>query len=137
MKLFYTDEDLEKNKNKRNAIKDTLTELRDSIPWPRFLPILQKVFRDKSPKAPGGRPAYPLELMMKILVLQRVYNLSDAQTEYQILDRNSLKDFLGLDVDSTVPDEKTIWYYRNKLSRSPETLVCVKKPERVPILPFI
>ncbi len=78
MKLFYTDEDLEKNKNKRKAIKDTLTELRDSIPWPRFLPILQKVFRSKSPKAPGGRPAYTLELMMKILVLQRVYNLSDA-----------------------------------------------------------
>ncbi len=60
MKLFYTDEDLEKNKNKRKAIKDTLTELRDSIPWPRFLPILQKVFRGKSPKAPGGRPATPL-----------------------------------------------------------------------------
>ncbi len=60
MKLFYSDEDLEKNKNKRKAIKDTLTELRDSIPWPRFLPILQKVFRGKSPKAPGGRPAYPL-----------------------------------------------------------------------------
>jgi|GEM_PF-4683254 len=47
MKLFYTDEDLEK-KNKRKAIKDTLTELRDSIPWPRFLPILQNVFRGKT-----------------------------------------------------------------------------------------
>lgn len=117
MRLFYTDADLERNEGKRKAIKDTLSELRDTIPWDRFLPILQKVFRGKSPKAPGGRPAFALDLMMKVLVLQRVYNLSDAQTEYQILDRNSFKDFLGLGVDSRVPDEKTIWYYRNELAK--------------------
>jgi IS5 family transposase len=117
MKLFYTDADLERNEGKRKAIKDTLSELRDTIPWTRFLPILQKTFRGKSPKAPGGRPAFPLELMMKVLVLQRVYNLSDAQMEYQILDRNSFKDFLGLGVDSRVPDEKTIWSYRNELAK--------------------
>ena len=35
----------------------------------------------------GGRPPYDVVMMFKILVLQRLYNLSDDQTEYQINDR--------------------------------------------------
>ncbi len=34
--------------------------------------------------------------MFKVLVLQRMYNLSDEQTEYQIVDRKSFRNFLGL-----------------------------------------
>jgi transposase, IS5 family len=118
MNLFYTDKDLVRNEDKRKAIKDTLSDLKESTPWEIFLPIMQKAFRKKAPKAPGGRPAFSLTVMMKILILQRVYNLSDQQMEYQILDRNSFKEFLGLKADSIVPDEKTIWYYRNQLAQT-------------------
>ena len=34
----------------------------------------------------GGRPPYDVVMMFKILVLQRLYNLSDDQTEYLIND---------------------------------------------------
>ena len=114
---FYTERDLERNEGKRKAIKDTLSNLEVSTPWDRFLPIMKKAFKSKAPKAPGGRPAFPLLVMLKILVLQRIYNLSDEQMEYQILDRNSFKDFLDLKPDASVPDEKTIWYYRNQLAQ--------------------
>jgi IS5 family transposase len=33
--------------------------------------------------------------MFKILILQRYYNLSDEQTEFQIKDRLSFQQFLG------------------------------------------
>jgi IS5 family transposase len=46
--------------------------------------------------------------MFKILILQRMYNISDVQTEYQIKDRLSSMRFLGLALCDTVPDEKTI-----------------------------
>ncbi len=46
--------------------------------------------------------------MSKILILQRLYNLSDEQTEYQISDRMSLMRFLDLDLKSPVPDARTI-----------------------------
>ena len=38
----------------------------------------------------GGRPPYPTETMVRILVLKRLYNLSDEQMEYQLLDRMSV-----------------------------------------------
>jgi IS5 family transposase len=62
----------------------------------------------------GPKPYDPL-LMFKILVLQRYYNLSDGQIEYQILDRLSFCRFLGLSLNDRVPDEKTIWDFRDRL----------------------
>ncbi len=54
--------------------------------------------------------------MFKILKLQRYYELGDTQIEYQILDRLSFKKFLGLDSGDKVPDEKTVWAFREKLT---------------------
>ena len=53
--------------------------------------------------------------MFKILVLQRCYNLSDEQVQYQLLDRLSFMRFLGLTLADKIPDEKTIWLFRENL----------------------
>lgn len=55
-------------------------------------------------------------MMFKVLVLQRLFNLSDDQTEYQITDRISFQRFLGLSLGEKVPDAKTIWLFRNTLT---------------------
>lgn len=34
----------------------------------------------------GGRPPYPTELMIRLLVIQQLFNLSDAQLEFLVLD---------------------------------------------------
>ena len=47
--------------------------------------------------AQGGRPPYPTETMVRILVLKRLHNLSDEQMEYQLLDRMSYQRFCGLE----------------------------------------
>lgn len=65
-----------------------------------------------------GRPPYDVVLMVKILVLQSLYNLSDDQVEYQIKDRLSFMRFLGLSLHSRVPDAKTVWLYRERLSHT-------------------
>jgi IS5 family transposase len=46
-----------------------------------------------------------------------MYNLSDDNTEYQILDRHSFCKFLGIDSYAQVPDSKTIWHYREQLKK--------------------
>lgn len=56
--------------------------------------------------------------MFKILILQGLYNLSDDQTEYQIKDRISFMRFLGLQLEDRVPDAKTIWLYREILTKT-------------------
>jgi len=69
-------------------------------------------------RSTGGRPPFDDILMFKIIVLQALYNLSDDQTEYQIRDRLSFMRFLGLAMDGTVPDAKTIWLFRERLSQA-------------------
>ncbi|NCN06199.1 MAG: transposase [Spirochaetales bacterium] len=69
---------------KELGAQDPLTRLNELVHWDDFKPILEKYVL-KEAKAPGGRPRYDLLIMFKVLVLQRLYNLSDAQTEYQRL----------------------------------------------------
>ena len=57
-------------------------------------------------------------MMFKILVLQRLYNLSDDQTEYQINDRMSFMRFLGINLCEKVPDAKTIWKFKNDIAET-------------------
>lgn len=68
-------------------------------------------------KGAGGRPPFDKVMMFKIIILQRYYNLSDEQTEFQIKDRLSFMDFLGLRVGERVPDEKTIWHFKEQLKK--------------------
>lgn len=56
--------------------------------------------------------------MVKIVILQSLYNLSDAQIERQILDRLSFMRFPGLALDDSVPDEKTIWLFKEQLAQA-------------------
>lgn len=56
--------------------------------------------------------------MFKILVLQKYFNLSDDQVEFQILDRVSFMRFLGFNFASEIPDSKTVWNFREKLTNS-------------------
>lgn len=72
--------------------------------------------RDKELKSNAGRKPFDAVLMFKILILQSLYNLSDDQLEFQICDRQSFMWFLGLSLDDTVLDSKTIWLLREQLT---------------------
>jgi transposase, IS5 family len=56
--------------------------------------------------------------MLKVLVLQTLYTLSDDQTAYQIRDRLSFMRFVGLALEDRVPDAKTVWLFREQLTRA-------------------
>ncbi len=51
--------------------------------------------------------------MVRILVLKRLYNLSDEQMEYQLLDR--YQRFCLLQDAVNVPDRNTIWRFGERL----------------------
>ncbi len=73
---------------KLSELGDSLVKLNRVINWEMFRPLLEKATH-KEKKGVGGRPPFDCVLMFKVLVLQRIYNLSDDQTEYQINDRMS------------------------------------------------
>ena len=68
--------------------------------------------------AKGGRPPYDPVLMFKILVIKAQNGLSDDKAEFLINDRLSFMRFLGLGLSDRVPDAKTIWMFRERLTRA-------------------
>lgn len=68
--------------------------------------------------ARGGRPPFDPVMMFKILVIQAQNNLSDDRAEFLINDRLSFMRFLGLGLTDKVPDAKTIWAFRERLTRA-------------------
>ena len=82
-----------------------------------FRATLEQAVRKKA-KGPGGRRRFDVVMMFKILVLARLFNLCDEQTEYQINDRISFMRFLDLGLNSTIPDAKTIWLFRETLKNA-------------------
>lgn len=98
---------------------DPLEKLDQHINWEIFRPILDDVFRaDEKDSSKGGRPPYGYVMMFKILVLQHLYNVADERTEFAIKDRLSFMRFLGLTLKDKIPDEKTIWLFRESLTQN-------------------
>lgn len=98
-----------------SKLGDPLELLNKVIKWEMFRSVLTAA-RSKEDAGKGGRPSYDVVMMFKILVLQRLYNLSDDQTEFQINDRISFMRFLNLSLSDKVPDAKTIWKFKNDLA---------------------
>lgn len=109
--------DEENRLEKLSQLGDSLVRLNSVIQWEIFRPVLEEALR-KEPKGAGGRPPYDSLLMFKVLILQRIYNLSDDQAEFQINDRRSFMRFLGLNAEDRVPDAKTIWLFRDNLVKA-------------------
>lgn len=63
----------------------------------------------------GGRPACRVGVLLRVMILQHLYGLSDPQAEEQLKDRLSFQKFVQLDTHEAVPDETTICRFRQRL----------------------
>lgn len=111
--LFSSDERL----TTLTAMGDPLQFLSLRIDFEFFRPSLERILYGTYDGSRGGRPPFDPVMMFKVLVLQRLYNLSDDAVEYQINDRLSFMRFLGLDFASRIPDAKTVWLFRDQLQK--------------------
>jgi IS5 family transposase len=109
--------DLDRRYAALSAAGDPLERLALVIDFELFRDELEAALA-RSDRAKGGRPPYDAVLMFKVLLLQALYTLSDDQTEYQIRDRFSFMRFLELALHDPVPDAKTIWLFREQLTKA-------------------
>ena len=101
---------------KLTKLGDPLQRLSEYIDWNIFRMPIEKTFENEvHDKSKGGRPPFDKLMMFKALIIQSLYNLSDDQLEYQIIDRASFKRFLALKKSDKVPDSKTFWHFREQL----------------------
>lgn len=105
------------HRQKIDALGDPLVAIEAHIDFAALAAEVDRIApRPVSPQ--GGRPPYPTETMVRILVLKRLYNLSDEQMEYQLLDRMSYKRFCGLANATHMPDRTTLWVFENRIGQA-------------------
>jgi IS5 family transposase len=91
---------------------DPLSKTNILLDWERFRPIAEGLYNNKTEK--GGHPNIDVILMIKILVLQQWYSLSDQRMERELTNTLSFMNFLGY--PETIPDSTTIWLFRERLT---------------------
>ena len=90
---------------------DKLAEIDPLINWEVFRPIIREMYDNHTER--GGRPNNDEIVMVKMLVLQSWYGLSDPELERQANDRISFHKFLGF--PERIPDRSTVWAFRERL----------------------
>lgn len=101
-----------------SEIGNPLAMVSKVIDFEMFRPALEDKLLNCNKKNNAGAKPFDVVTMFKVIVLQRYYGLSDRQVEYQIIDRASFKKFLDLDTGDKAPDEKTVWAFRENLTRT-------------------
>jgi len=96
------------------GLGDRLELMKEQIDWNPFIPLVGSVYHD-SPET-GGRPHTEEVLIVRCMLLQNWYGLSDPELEYQINDRLSFRNFLGFPEE--VPDFTTVWKARERLKNA-------------------
>ena len=107
--------DAENSARKLSEIGNPLEKLDSVIDFEMFRSRLEASMVNHGTKSKAGAKQYDVVMMFKVMVLRQYYNLSYEQTEYQIIDRSSFKQFLGLASGDKVPDANTIRNFFERL----------------------
>ena len=104
---FWTDELAEVRTHK----KEFLTQMDQLVPWGEWVKKIQPHYY----KGERGNKPYDLELMLRIYVLQNLYNLADMAVMNEIIDSRAFSAFCQVDSSNQIPDGDTIGRFRNIL----------------------
>ena len=94
-----------------------LKRLSETIPWESFRPLLEQGYTRERKSNAGRKRIDPL-ILFKMLILQQLFNLSDEEVEFQVNDRRSFEEFVGLGVMNIIPDATTIAFIRERLRKA-------------------
>jgi len=86
------------------------------VPWKALIDLIEPQYPKAGSK--GGRPAYPLETMLRIHLMQQWYDLSDPAMEDALIEVPTMRRFAGINlISDRIPDETTILSFRHLLEK--------------------
>ena len=97
----------------RTNKKEFPNKMDSVIPWETFVKEIEPYYY----KGERGNKPYPLELMLRIYMLQNLYDLADMKVMYEILDSRAFTEFCCINSPDEVPDGDTIGRFRNLLNK--------------------
>ena len=100
-----------RTKRKQTRREKFLAEMDQVIPWQRLEKRIAPFYRKT-----GGRPPYPLSVMLRIHLMQQWYGVSDPAMEDALYEITSMRQFAGLSLSNgRIPDETAILHFRHLL----------------------
>ena len=94
--------------------KEFLAEIDRIVPWGEWIKLIRPCYY----KGERGNKPYDLERMLRIYLIQNLYNLSDMATVAEVMDSRAFSDFCGVDSSNQVPDGDTLGRFRNLLLKN-------------------
>ena len=86
------------------------------VPWEALINLNEPSYPKTGKK--GGRPPYPLAIMLRIHLLQQWYCLSDPAMEEALIEVPTMRRFAGIAMPTDrIPDETTILTFRHLLKK--------------------
>ena len=98
----------------RTKKKEFLAQIERIVPWKEWLTLIQPCYY----KGERGNKPYPLETMLRLYLLQNLYDLSDEATAAEAIDSRAFSEFCGVDSSNQVPNGDTIGRFRNLLVKN-------------------
>ena len=98
----------------RTKKKEFLSQIERIVPWGEWLAMIQPCYY----KGERGNKPYPLEIMLRLYLLQNLYDLSDEATVAEAIDSRAFSEFCSVDSSNQVPDGDTLGRFRNLLIRN-------------------
>ena len=81
------------------------------IHWGERKALIQPYYN----KGERGNKPYELKLMLRIFILQNLYNLSDEGTVAEVRDSYAFSEFCRVDFSNQVPNGDALGWFRNPL----------------------
>ena len=88
-----------------------LDQLDRTIPWEKLASPIRATYDNDGTQ--GGRANVAVVVMLKIVMLQKWFSLSDEAMEGMLLDRISFRRFVGLSMHDGTVDSTTLVKFRN------------------------
>jgi IS5 family transposase len=98
----------------RTRKKEFLAQIERIVPWGEWEAMIRPCYY----KGERGNKPYRLELMLRLYLLQNLYDLSDEATVSEAIDSRAFSEFCGVDSSNQMPDGDTLGRFRNILMRS-------------------
>ena len=98
----------------RTKKKEFLAEINRIVPWGEWIALIQPYYY----KGERGNKPYDLERMLRIYLVQNLYNLSDMATVAEVIDSRAFSDFCGVESSNQVPNGDTLGRFRNILLKN-------------------
>ena len=98
----------------RTKKKEFLEQIDRIVPWGEWLSLIKPCYY----KGERGNKPYDLELMLRIYLIQNLYDLADEATVNEVIDSRAFSDFCGVESSNQVPDGDTLGRFRNLLIKN-------------------